>query len=68
MNLLAEYHNIIALEDSEMVCTKVAEHKIEVTDPRPFKERPMNISSGLLDEVAFSFLKSMQNQSPPTFL
>ena len=34
-----------------MGCTKVAEHKIEVTDPRPFKERLRNIPSGLLDEV-----------------
>ena len=34
-----------------MGCTKVAEHKIEVMDPRPFKERLRNILSGLLDEV-----------------
>ena len=36
LNLLAEYHDIFMLE---------------VTDPRPFKERPWNIPSGLLDEV-----------------
>ena len=51
LNLLVEYHNIFALEDGEMGCTKAAEHKIEVTNPGPFKERPRNIPSGLLDEV-----------------
>ena len=51
LNLLAEYHNIFTLEDGEMGCTEAAEHKIEVTDPRPFKERPRNIPSCLLDEV-----------------
>ena len=34
-----------------MGCTKAAEHKIEVTDPRPFKERLRSIPSGLLDDV-----------------
>ena len=51
LNLLAEYHDIFALEDGEMGCTEAAEHKIEVTDPKPFKERPRNIPSGLLDKV-----------------
>ena len=51
LNLLAEYHDIFSLEDGEMGCTKAAEHKIKVTDPRPFKERPRNIPSGLLGEV-----------------
>ena len=51
LNLLAEYHDIFALEDGEMACTEAAEHKIKVMDPRPFKELPMNIPSGLLDEV-----------------
>ena len=51
LNLLAEYHNIFILEDGEMGCTKAEEHKIEVKDPRPFKERLRNIPSGLLDEV-----------------
>ena len=51
LNLLVEYHDIYALEDGEMGCTKAAEHKIEVADPRPFKEGPRNIPSGLLDEV-----------------
>ena len=34
-----------------MGCTEAAEHKIKVTDPKPFKERPSNIPSGLLEEV-----------------
>ena len=51
LNLLVEYHDIFMLEDGEMGCTKAAEHKIKVTDPRPFKERLRNIPSGLLDEV-----------------
>ena len=51
LNLLAKYHDIFTLEDGEMGCTEAAKHKIEVTDPKPFKERPRNIPSGLLEEV-----------------
>ena len=51
LNLLAECHDIFTLEDDEMGCTEVAEHKIEVMDPRPFNERLRNIRSGLLEEV-----------------
>ena len=51
LNLLAEYHDIFALEDGEMKCTEAAEPKIKVTDPKPFKERLRNIPSGLLEEV-----------------
>ena len=50
LNLLAEHH-IFALENREMECTEAAEHKIKVTDLRPFKERPQYIPSGLLNEV-----------------
>ena len=49
--MLAKYHDIFAQEDGEMGCTEAAEHKIEVTDQKPFKERLRNIPSGLLDEV-----------------
>ena len=42
LNLLVEYHDIFTLEDGETGCTKAAEHKIEVTDPRPFKQRSRN--------------------------
>ena len=34
-----------------MGCTEAAKHKIEVTDPKPFKERQRNIPSGLLEVV-----------------
>ena len=51
LNLWAEYHDIFTLEDGEMGCTEAAEHKIKVTDPNPFKERPRNIPSGLLEEL-----------------
>ena len=51
LNLLAEYHDIFALKDGKMEGTEAPEHKIEVTDPKPFKERPRNIPSGLLEEV-----------------
>ena len=51
LNLLAKYHDIFTLEDGDMECTEAAEHKIEVTDLKPFKESPRNIPSGLLEEV-----------------
>ena len=34
-----------------MGCTEDTKHKIKVTDPKPFKEKPRNIPSGLLEEV-----------------
>ena len=51
LNLLAKYHDIFALEDREMACTKAVEHKIKVMDLKPFKEWPRNIPSGLVEEV-----------------
>ena len=51
LNLWAKYYDIFALEDGEMGCTEATEHKIKVTDPKPVKERPRNIPSGLLEEV-----------------
>ena len=51
LNLLAEYNDIFTLEDGEMGYTEAAEHKIEVTDPKPFKDRSRNIPSGFLEEV-----------------
>ena len=51
LNLLAKYHDIFTLEEEEMGCTEATEHKIKVTDPKPFKERVRNIPSGLLEEV-----------------
>ena len=51
LDLLAEYHDIFALKDKEMGCTEATKHKIEVTDLKPFKERPRNIPSGLLEKL-----------------
>ena len=51
LDLLAEYHDIFALEDGEMGCTEAAKHKIEVMDPKPFNKRSRNIPSGLPEEV-----------------
>ena len=51
LNLLAKCHDILALKDGEMGCTEATKHKIEVMDSKPFKERPRNIPSGLLEEV-----------------
>ena len=51
LDLLAEFHDVFALEDGEMGCTEITEHHIEVTDPCLFKERPRNIPEGLLQEV-----------------
>ena len=51
LDLLSEYHDIFTLEDGEMGCTEAAEHKIKVTDLKPFKDRARNIPSGLLEEV-----------------
>ena len=48
---LAKYHDIFTLEDGKMGCTEATEHKIKVTDPKPFKERPRNIPLGLLEEM-----------------
>ena len=45
LSLLAEYHDILTLEDGEMGCIEAGKHKIKVTDPKPFKERPRNIRS-----------------------
>ena len=45
LNLLAEYHDIFTLEDDEMGCTKVTEHKIRVMGPqtlqREAEEHPL---------------------------
>ena len=48
LDLLIEFHDVFTLEDTKMGCTEATEHHIEVTDPRPFKERPRNIPDGLL--------------------
>ena len=37
LDLLSEFHDVFALEEGEMGCTKAREHHIEVTDPVPLK-------------------------------
>ena len=37
--LLMEYHDIFALEESKMGCTSTIEHAINFTDLNPYKER-----------------------------
>ena len=51
LDLLAKYHDIFTLEDGEMGCTEATKHRIKVMDLKPFKERPRNIPSSLLEEV-----------------
>ena len=63
LDVLAEYHDIFTLEDGEMGCTEATKHKIEVTDWKPFKERPRNIPSGLLEEVK-DYLDHMLDVGP----
>ena len=36
--LLAEYHDVLSLEPSELSCTHSTEHVIKVTNDTPFKE------------------------------
>ena len=50
-DLLPEFHDMFALEDSEMGQREVMEHNIELTDEKPFKERPWNMPKGLLEEM-----------------
>ena len=46
-----EYHDIFSLDKNEMGCMDAAEHKIELLDEEPFKERFRQIAPPLLDEV-----------------
>ena len=50
-DFLAEFHDMFALEDGEMGQMEVTEHHIELTDDKPFKERPWNVPEGLLEKV-----------------
>ena len=50
-DLLAEFHDMFALKDGEIGQTEEMEHHIELTDVKPFKERPRNMPEGLLEEV-----------------
>ena len=50
-SLLAEYHNVFALEPSKLGCTHSTEHVIKLTDNTPFKERFRWIPPPLVGEV-----------------
>ena len=49
--MLMEHHNIFSLEPSEIGCTDMAEHVIELLDTEPFKERFRCIAHLLVEEV-----------------
>ena len=50
-DLLLAFHDIFALEGSELGCTSTVEHKIFITDSEPFKEWFRHIPPPLLEEV-----------------
>ena len=49
--LLAEYHDVLSLEPTELGCTHSTEHIIKVTDNSPFKEQFRQIPPPLVEEV-----------------
>ena len=49
--LIKKLHHIFALEDTELGCTDVVEHKIKLSDPRPFKDRYRRILPTQYEEV-----------------
>ena len=50
-HLLAEYHNVVLLDPTELGCTHSTEHTIKVTDDTPFKEWFRQIPPPLVEEV-----------------
>ena len=50
-DLMLAFHNIFALEGSELGCTSAVEHEICITDSEPFKEQFRHIPPLLLEEV-----------------
>ena len=53
-NLVLAFHDIFALEGSELGCTSTVEHEIRITDSKPFKEWFKHIPPPLLEEVCAS--------------
>ena len=51
LNLVAEYNDIFSLDKGEIGCTNLVEHKIELTDKTPYKERPRPLPEGMIKEV-----------------
>ena len=52
--LVLAFHDIFALEGSELGCTSTVEHEICITDSEPFKEWFRHITPPLLEEVRTS--------------
>ena len=50
-DLMLAFHDIFALEGSELGCTSMNEHEIRITDSKPFKEWFRHIPPPLLEEV-----------------
>ena len=53
-DLVLAFHDILALEGSELGCTSVIEHEICITDSEPFKEQFRHIPPPLPEEVCTS--------------
>ena len=49
--MLMEHHHIFSLEKNEIGCKDTAEHIIELMDDDPFKERFLQVTPPLLEEV-----------------
>ena len=48
---IKKFHHIFALEDTELGCTDIVEHKIKLNDPRSFKDRYCKIPPTQYEEV-----------------
>ena len=60
LDLITEYNDIFSLQKGELGCTNLVEHRIELTDKTPFKERPRALPPGLIEEVR-TLLAQMQD-------
>ena len=49
--LIREYQHLFALDDSELGCTSLVQHKIYLTDEKPFKEHYQRIPPQQFEEV-----------------
>ncbi|PJE77975.1 hypothetical protein CI610_03096 [invertebrate metagenome] len=51
INLIREYEDIFSHGDEDLGCTNLVEHKIELLDDRPFKQRHRKIPPSMYEEV-----------------
>ena len=49
--VMKEYQHLFALDDTELGCTSLVKHKIELNDPKPFKDRYRRILPNQFKEV-----------------